>query len=172
MTGGAGTVIGVLTAVVPTPAVHTHALVRAVGVVARAAVLACVGHQLALINILCAELTCRGTMSGMSVCNLKHYCVTDLIIQLLLSVQTCKFWFTLAVVGVDTIYTGASILALVTGTVINVVVACFSCETWSDERNMSNMIFFQSAFSVIFLLVRKQNIISRFTTKGMKLLYS
>lgn len=54
-----GTVIDVLTAVVPGPAVHTHALVAAVGVVARAAILAGVGHQLALVNIVRAELTCE-----------------------------------------------------------------------------------------------------------------
>lgn len=55
---GTGTVIDVLAAVVPSPAVHTHALVAAIGVVAGAAILAGVGHQLALINVLCAELTC------------------------------------------------------------------------------------------------------------------
>lgn len=56
--GSAGTVIDILTAVVPGPAIHTHTLVAAVGVVARATVLASVGHQLALINILCAQLAC------------------------------------------------------------------------------------------------------------------
>lgn len=67
MTGGplvassARTVINILTAVVPGPAVHAHTLVAAVGVVARAAILAGVGHQLTLINILCAELTCVGS---------------------------------------------------------------------------------------------------------------
>lgn len=58
MARGTGTVIDVLAAVVPSPAVHTHALVAAIGVVAGAAILAGVGHQLALINVLCAELTC------------------------------------------------------------------------------------------------------------------
>ena len=57
----AGTVVDVLAAVVPGPAVHTHALVAAEGVVARAAVLAGVGHQLALVNVLPAELTCGRT---------------------------------------------------------------------------------------------------------------
>lgn len=54
-----GTVVDVLTAVVPGPAIHTHALVAAVGVVARAAILAGVGHQLALVNVVHAELTCE-----------------------------------------------------------------------------------------------------------------
>lgn len=85
-------VIDVLTAIVSSPAVHTHTLVAAISVVARAAILAGVWHQLALINVLCAELT-------------------------------CKFRFTLAVVGVDSIHTRSSILALMTRTVINVVVA-------------------------------------------------
>lgn len=57
----AGTVIDVVAAVVPGPAVYTHTLVAAEGVVARAAILAGVGHQLALINVLCAELTCGRT---------------------------------------------------------------------------------------------------------------
>lgn len=64
MTGGSlmarctGTVIDVLTAVVPSPSIHAHALVTAVGVVACATVLAGIGHQLALINVLCAKLAC------------------------------------------------------------------------------------------------------------------
>lgn len=94
-----GTVIDVLAAVVAGPAVHAHALVAAVGVVARAAVLAGVGHQLALVNVLCAELT-------------------------------CELWFALAVVGVDSIYTCASMLTLMTWTVIDVMVANSSCKTW------------------------------------------
>lgn len=67
MTGGSlvacstGTVIYVFTAVVPRPAIHTHTLVAAVDVVTRAAILAGVGHQLAFINILCAQLTCWRT---------------------------------------------------------------------------------------------------------------
>lgn len=85
-------VIDVLTAIVSSPAVHTHTLVAAIGVVARASILAGIWHQLTLINVLCAELT-------------------------------CKFRFTLAVVGVHSIHTRSSILALMTRTVINVVVA-------------------------------------------------
>lgn len=57
ITGGAGAVVYVVAAVVPSPAVHTHALVAAVRVVARAAILACVGHELALIDVIQAELT-------------------------------------------------------------------------------------------------------------------
>lgn len=58
--GGAGTVVDVVAAVVPGPAVHAHALVAAVRVVARAAVLARVGHELALVDIVHAVLTCGG----------------------------------------------------------------------------------------------------------------
>lgn len=62
--GGIGTVVDVLAAVVPGPAVHAHALVAAVRVVAGTAVLAGVGHQLALIDVVHAELTCGGTGMG------------------------------------------------------------------------------------------------------------
>ena len=59
--GGTGAVVDVVTAVIPGPPVHAHTLVAAVSVVARATILAGVGHQLALVNILCAELTCGRT---------------------------------------------------------------------------------------------------------------
>lgn len=57
--GGTGTVVDVLAAVISRPPVHTHTLVAAIRVVARATILAGVGHQLALVNIFCAELTCE-----------------------------------------------------------------------------------------------------------------
>lgn len=56
--GSAGTVINVLAAVLPSPAIDADAVVGAVGVVASATILASVGHQLALINVLCTVLTC------------------------------------------------------------------------------------------------------------------
>lgn len=124
MTGGSvvacstGTVIDVLTAVVPSPAVHTHTLVAAVGVVACAAILTGVGHQLALVNILCAELA-------------------------------CKLWPTLAVVGVDTINTGSSILALMTWTVINVVVAVFSSKTWHTGALVDGLSLLDAGASIM-----------------------
>ena len=58
--GGAGAVVDVLAAVLPRPTVDAHALVAAVGVVARAAVLARVGHQLTFVHVLGAELTWGG----------------------------------------------------------------------------------------------------------------
>lgn len=61
MTSSTGAVIDILTAVVPSPAIHAHALVAAIGVVARAAILAGIRHQLALIDILSAKLTCGRT---------------------------------------------------------------------------------------------------------------
>lgn len=53
-----GTIINVLTAVIPSPTIHAHTLVAAISVVTRAPVLAGVRHQLALIDVLRAELTC------------------------------------------------------------------------------------------------------------------
>lgn len=48
-------------------------------------------------------------------------------------VRTCKFWFTLAVVGVDSIHTCAAVLALVARTVVDVVVAGFSCKSYKQQ---------------------------------------
>lgn len=64
MASGAGAVVDIVAAVVPGPAVHAHALVAAVGVVARAAILAGVGHQLALVDVIPAKLTCGGGGRG------------------------------------------------------------------------------------------------------------
>lgn len=54
---GSGTVIDVFTAVVASPAVHTHACVAAVGVEARATVVAGVWLHQALVHILSTVLT-------------------------------------------------------------------------------------------------------------------
>lgn len=115
--GSTGTIINVLAAVVPSPTVHAHTLVAAVGVVARAAILTGIGHQLALINVISAELA-------------------------------CKFWSTLAVVGVDSIYTRPSILTLVTRTVINVVITVFPCETWYTGALIAGLSFLDARASV------------------------
>lgn len=118
VTRGTGTVIDVFAAVVPGPAVHAHTLVAAVRVVARATILAGVGHQLALVNVFCAELT-------------------------------CKFWFTLAVVGVDSIHTCPSILALMTWTVVNVVVAVFPCKTWNTGAFVAGLSLLDAGASIM-----------------------
>ena len=58
--GGEGTVVDVLAAVVPTPAIHTHTAGAAVAVGAGAPILTGIGLQQALIHILCAELSFGG----------------------------------------------------------------------------------------------------------------
>lgn len=60
---GTGTIINVLTAVIPSPAIHTHTLVAAISVVTRAPILAGIGHQLALIDVLRAKLSCGRSKS-------------------------------------------------------------------------------------------------------------
>lgn len=62
--GGAGAVVDVLTAVLSRPAVDAHARVAAVAVVARPAILAGVRHQLALVHVLGAVLTCGAETVG------------------------------------------------------------------------------------------------------------
>lgn len=118
MAGRTGAVIDVLAAVVPGPAVHAHALVTAIGVVACAAILACVGHQLALIDVLSTELA-------------------------------CKFWFTLAVVGVDSINTGPSILAFMIWTVINVLAAVFPRKTWHTGTFVTRLSLLDAGASIL-----------------------
>lgn len=59
-TGSTGTVINVLTAILASPTVDTHTVVATMGIVAGPTILASVGHELTLIHILCAVLTCEG----------------------------------------------------------------------------------------------------------------
>lgn len=56
--GGVGTIVYVLAAVIAHPTIDTDAVVATMCVVAGAAILAQVRHHLALVHILCAELTC------------------------------------------------------------------------------------------------------------------
>ena len=64
VTGGAGAVVDVLAAVVARPAVDADAVVAAVRVVARAAVLTGVRHQLTLVHVLGTVLTWGGGGGG------------------------------------------------------------------------------------------------------------
>lgn len=67
--GGEGAVIDVLTAVVSTPAIDTHAAIAPVAVGAGASVLTSVRLQQTLVYILCAELSCplRGAAAVVSI---------------------------------------------------------------------------------------------------------
>lgn len=59
VTSCAGTVVNVLAAVVARPPVDTDAVVTAVRIVAGSSILTCVWHQLTLVHILSAVLTCE-----------------------------------------------------------------------------------------------------------------
>lgn len=63
--GGTGAVIDVLAAVLARPAVDAHAVIATVGVVAGPAILAGVGHELTLVHVLGAVLTCGGKTVGL-----------------------------------------------------------------------------------------------------------
>ena len=43
---------------------------------------------------------------------------------------TCPLWRALAVIGIDSIYTGSSVGTLMTGAIVNVVLTVCSIETW------------------------------------------
>lgn len=129
-----GTIINVLTAVIPSPAIHTHTLEAAVSVVTRAPILAGVWHQLALIDVLRAELTCGRPRRLVKTETLNLQTADSVFWRVVFALQkrtlqTCEFWATLTVVGVYAINTSSSILALMTGTVINVAVAVFARKT-------------------------------------------
>lgn len=51
---------------------------------------------------------------------------------------TCEFWFALAVIGVNPVHTGSSIVTLVSWTVVNVSVTVLTRETWRGQDIMLN----------------------------------
>lgn len=99
ITSSAGTVVDVLTAVISSPSIDTDTVVASMSVMACPSILASVWHQLTLIHIFSAVLT-------------------------------CEMRRTLAVVGVHTIHTNPTILAVVPWTVIDVMLTMGTCEAW------------------------------------------
>lgn len=105
-TGSAGAVVDVLAAVVAGPAVDADALVAAVGVVTRAPVLARVGHQLAFIHVISAQLTCelRPTLAVVGI-NSIHAgspvltLVARTVVNVDVAVFTVETWYTRALVA-------------------------------------------------------------------------
>lgn len=105
MTGGAieadgyCTIVNVLTAVIPGPAVNTDTGVATDGVEACSAIVTGVGLHETLIDILSTVLP-------------------------------CPFWWTLAIIGIDSVNTYSSIHALVTRTVIHIILTVVTLKTW------------------------------------------
>lgn len=118
-TGGAGTVVDVLTAVLASPAVDTHTVVATMGIVAGPTILASVGHELTLIHILCAVLTCPFRWAAAIVGIHTIHTGTPVlavvswtIIHIFFTVLASKAWQTGALVGgVSRRAAGAPILA-------------------------------------------------------------
>lgn len=117
--GSAGTVVNVLTAVFPRPAVDTDTLVTAVGVVTRATVLAGIGHQLAFINIIGAQLTCElwSTLTVVSVDSIDTgssilALVAGAVVNVDVAVFPVETWYTRALIaGVSFLDAGSSVKA-------------------------------------------------------------
>lgn len=61
---------------------------------------------------------------------------------------TCELWSALAVIGIYPVHTGASVLALMTGTVVNVDVAVFSCKTWYTGAVIAGVSFLDAGPSI------------------------
>lgn len=119
VTSCAGTIVDVLAAVVARPPVDADAVVAAVSVVARPSVLARVGHQLTLVHVFCAVLTCvmRWALTVVGIHTIHTHAtilavVAWTVIDVMLTVRTCEAWKAAAIIGgVSLLHTGASILA-------------------------------------------------------------
>lgn len=119
VTSRAGTVVDVLAAVVARPAVDADAVVAAVGVVARPAILTRVGHQLTLVHVFSAVLACVmwWALAVVGVHPVHTHTtiltvVAGTVIDVVLTVLTCEAWQAAAVVGgVSLLDASASVLA-------------------------------------------------------------
>lgn len=116
-TGGAGTVVDVLAAVVARPAVHTHAVEAADGVMTRSAVLTSVGGKFTLVDVLRTVLTCEWKVKGYKV---GYLCEISWCVSSPRSL-TGPMFVAVTVVGVDPVNAPASILTGVLGAVINIM---------------------------------------------------
>lgn len=118
-TGSTGTVIDVLAAVFSGPAIDTHAVVATMRIVAGSTILAGIGHQLTLIHILCAVLTCPLWWAAAIVgIHAIHACtpilavVSRTVIHVFFTVLASKAWQAGTLVGgVSCRAAGAPILA-------------------------------------------------------------
>lgn len=119
VTSCTGTVVNVLTAVITSPPVDAHAVIAAVSVMACSSILARVGHQLTLIHIFCAVLTCvmRWALAIVGVHTIHTHttilaAVAWTVINVMFTVLTCESWQAATIIGgVSLLDTGASILA-------------------------------------------------------------
>lgn len=119
VTRGTGTVVNVLAAVVACPPIDADAVVAAVGVMASPSILARVGHQFALVHILCTVLACvMGRALAVVGVHAVHThaailaAVTRTVINVMLTVWTREAWQAATVVGgVSLLDARASILA-------------------------------------------------------------
>lgn len=101
--GSEGTVIDVLAAVIPTPAVHAHAAVASVAVGASASILTSIGLQQTLIHVFCAELPSplRGAAAVVSIDAIHtHPSILTLVVRAVvdipLAVAPFKAWQAMA----------------------------------------------------------------------------
>lgn len=99
VTSRAGTVVNVLAAVVAHPPVDAHAVVAAVRIVAGSAVLTRVWHQLTLVHVLGAVLTCvmRRALAVVGVHSIHTHstvlaAVAWTVVNIVLTVLTCEAW--------------------------------------------------------------------------------
>lgn len=118
ITSSACTVINVLATVIPSPSIDTDTVVASMSVMACPTILASVWHQLALIHIFSAVLT-------------------------------CEMGRTLAVVGVHTINTYTTILAVVPWTVIDVVLTMGTCEAWQTATIVGSVSLLHTGASIL-----------------------
>lgn len=118
VTSCTGAVVNVLTAVITRPPVDADAVVAAMGVVARSSILARIGHQLTLVHIFSAVLTCvmRGALAIVGVHSIHTHttilaAVAWTVINVVLTVLTCEAWQAATIIGgVSLLDTGASVL--------------------------------------------------------------
>lgn len=105
VTSSAGTVVNVLAAVVSSPSVDTDAVVAAVSVVACPPILASIRHQLTLVHIFSAVLTCemRWALAVVGVHPIHTYTtilavVAWTVVDVMLTMGPCEAWQTATIV--------------------------------------------------------------------------
>lgn len=94
-----------------------------------------------------AVITSVGVMTRPSILTCVGHQLT--LIHIFSAVLACVMWWALAVVGVHPVHTHTTILAVVTWTVIDVVLTMMTCETWQAAAIVGGVSLLDASASIL-----------------------
>lgn len=94
-----------------------------------------------------AVITSMGVVARPSILTCVGHQLT--LVHIFSAVLACVMWWALAVVGVHPVHTHTTILAVVTWTVIDVVLTMLTCETWQAAAIVGGVSLLDASASIL-----------------------